>query len=258
MSRRGNGLEAQAYTPVAELDTAASDAILAALREAGVAAYVLPAPPPARDPSLGGGPADGADGGRERLFVDALSRERAERVLADRLVGTSPREPEGPAEQPEQEDSRMRDEDAVWQEIIAGFDRVPGGDTPWPDRENVSADNTDAPDETRVRIIRPAEPPRAQPDLGDDDLDAADDEDEHFVPPPPPPLPSADAGTKFAWVALFGGPGYLLLAAAMQWEVPGWAAFLAVAAFIGGFVALVMRMGDDRGNDSGPDNGAVV
>lgn len=255
MSRRGNGLRAQAYTPVAELDTAASDTILAALREAGVAAYVLPAPPPARDPSLGGGPAAGTDGGRERLFVDALSRERAERVLADRLVGTSPHEPEGPAEQSEQEDSRMRDEDAIWQEIIADFDRAPGDDTPWPDRENVEPDATDTPDESRIRIVRPAEPPRAQPDLGDDELD---DEDEHFVPPPPPPLPRADAGTKFAWVALFGGPGYLLLAAAMQWEVPGWAAFLAVAAFVGGFVALVMRMNDGRGNGSGPDDGAVV
>jgi hypothetical protein len=37
--------------------------------------------------------------------------------------------------------------------------------------------------------------------------------------------------------------------------VPSWAAFVAVAAFIGGFVALVLRMGDEPPED---DDGAVV
>ena len=61
-----------------------------------------------------------------------------------------------------------------------------------------------------------------------------------------------------AWTALFGGPGYLLLAVLLGWVVPSWAAFCAVAAFVGGFATLVVRMGDRPPGDSGPDDGAVV
>jgi hypothetical protein len=98
-----------------------------------------------------------------------------------------------------------------------------------------------------LRIIRPASP-----------APLPADEDEHFVPPPPPPLPHLDPLTKGAWVALFGGPAYLLIAVMVDWQVPGWAAFLAVAAFIGGFATLVVHMGDRPPRDSGPDDGAVV
>jgi hypothetical protein len=64
--------------------------------------------------------------------------------------------------------------------------------------------------------------------------------------------------SKGAWTALFGGPGYLLLAVLLGWVVPSWAAFCAVAAFVGGFATLVVRMGDRPPRDSGPDDGAVV
>ncbi len=102
--------------------------------------------------------------------------------------------------------------------------------------------------EGRPRIVRPASsvPPPAP---------AAD---EDFVPPVPPPLPSLDPVAKGAWTALFGGPGYLLLATMVGWAIPGWAAFLAVAAFVGGFATLVIRMGEKPPRDSGPDDGAVV
>jgi hypothetical protein len=78
------------------------------------------------------------------------------------------------------------------------------------------------------------------------------------VPPDPPPLPSLDPVAKGAWTALFGGPGYLLLATIVGWAIPGWAAFLAVAAFVGGFATLVIRMGEKPPRDSGPDDGAVL
>jgi hypothetical protein len=100
----------------------------------------------------------------------------------------------------------------------------------------------------QVRIIRPATP-APLPAAGDD---------EHFVPPTPPPLPRLDPVSKGAWTALFGGPGYLLVAVLLGWVVPGWAAFCAVAAFVGGFAILVVRMGDRPPRDSGPDDGAVV
>jgi hypothetical protein len=84
-------------------------------------------------------------------------------------------------------------------------------------------------------------------------------DEEHFVPPAPPPLPTLDPLAKGAWVALFGGPGYLMVATAAGWSVSGLAAFCAVAAFVAGFAILVMRMHDPSpgGPDDG-DDGAVV
>jgi hypothetical protein len=81
---------------------------------------------------------------------------------------------------------------------------------------------------------------------------------EHFVPPVPPPLPRLQPATKLAWIALFGGPLYLLISTAIGATISGLAAFLAVAAFVGGFVVLVLRMDGGRPPDSGPDDGAVV
>jgi hypothetical protein len=99
----------------------------------------------------------------------------------------------------------------------------------------------------QIRIVRPASP---APLPGDDD--------DHFVPPEPPPMPRLDPVTKGAWVALFGGPAYLLIAVMLGWQVPSLVAFAAVACFVGGFATLVVRMGDRPPRDSGPDDGAVV
>jgi hypothetical protein len=151
---------------------------------------------------------------------------------------------------------------------------VTGDAVPWPGREDLPGgqaadapgDDTDPdlgqlappgwddpvpgviPAPPRFRVIRPAQPPQPPPDSGD----------ERFVPPVPPPLPRLDPISKGAWVALFGGPGYLLLAVLLGWQIPGWAAFCAVGAFVGGFAALVVRMGDRPPEDSGPGDGAVV
>jgi hypothetical protein len=82
---------------------------------------------------------------------------------------------------------------------------------------------------------------------------------DHYVPPAPPPLPRIDPVTKGAWLALFGGPLYLLISTAIGSTISGLAAFLAVAAFVGGFVILVLRMDNGRPPDSGSDDdGAVV
>jgi hypothetical protein len=85
------------------------------------------------------------------------------------------------------------------------------------------------------------------------------DDDEHYIPPAPPPLPKLDSVAKGAWVALFGGPGYLMVATAAGWSVSGLAAFCAVAAFVAGFALLILRMHEPGpgGPDDG-DDGAVV
>jgi len=82
--------------------------------------------------------------------------------------------------------------------------------------------------------------------------------DDHYIPPPAPPLPKIDSVTKGAWLALFGGPLYLIIATACGWTISGLAAFIAVAAFIGGFAVLVLRMDSGPPRDRGPDDGAVV
>lgn len=153
------------------------------------------------------------------------------------------------------------DEDEVWRQIVASYNtEETSAEPPWPDRENVPdepqprADASRGTGETATGVIDPDDD-YAEP--GDDE-DLGDDEDDHYIPPPPPPLPKTDAGTKIAWLALFGGPAYLLLAALLGWPVRGWILFAAVAAFIGGFVALVVRMGDRPPDDSGWDDGAVI
>ncbi|WP_406317111.1 hypothetical protein OHA77_07850 [Streptosporangium sp. NBC_01639] len=154
------------------------------------------------------------------------------------------------------------DEDEVWRQIVASFNDTAerdAADQPWPDSENL-------PSEPLRRVVKQSEEderPSVKADSaaegGGDDAEQEDPDDEgHYVPPPPPPLPRTDATTKVAWLGLFGGPAYLLLSAALNWNLQGWMLFTAVAAFIGGFVALVVRMGDGPPNDSGWDDGAVL
>jgi hypothetical protein len=100
---RGNGLTADAYAPLAELErSAAADALLA-LRDAGVAAYaVLPDAETDTD-------ADAVS--RVAVFADRNALDRARAVVRD-LVGV------GPVAQPN--DPPPVDE-AAWDQIVRGF-----------------------------------------------------------------------------------------------------------------------------------------
>ncbi|WP_411140694.1 hypothetical protein [Streptomyces sp. x-80] len=91
----------------------------------------------------------------------------------------------------------------------------------------------------------------------DDDFDASDEG--HFTPPEPPPLPSADVTTKFAWLAVLGGPLLLVLMMLFQQPVTWWITVLGIGGFLGGFATLVARMKhDDEDDDDLPGSGAVV
>ncbi|GAA1586870.1 hypothetical protein GCM10009678_81770 [Actinomadura kijaniata] len=278
MNRRGNGLSADAYAPLADLAPDLADAMLTALREAGIAAYAL------------------SEQDVDRLYVDVAMKPTAEGVLRAHLprqgepdpleqtgdaddgadgaatggqptgpqptgtLTTGPQSPVGGDAAGAGDGGRAgeRDEDAIWAEIVAGYDAVHEGDrVPWPDEENIDEPaGRDEPREGEDRTGRfpDARVIRAAHD-DEDDYPPAPDEEGHYVPPPPPPLPSADPLTKGAWIALVGGPLYLLLTVLLSWHVPGWAAFLAVAAFIGGFVTLVLRMGDEPRDG---DDGAII
>lgn len=90
------------------------------------------------------------------------------------------------------------------------------------------------------------------------DADLDEGTGDRYIPPPVPPQPSLDPVAKGAWLALFGGPAYLLVATLLSWEIPGWAALTAVIAFVTGFLVLVVRLGDGPSKRDGPDQGAVV
>ncbi|MFE1416912.1 hypothetical protein ACFW6F_39875 [Streptomyces sp. NPDC058746] len=84
------------------------------------------------------------------------------------------------------------------------------------------------------------------------------DEDEgHFVQPEPE-LPEADTTSKFAWLAVVGGPVLLLLAVLLQWEMTWWLTTLGIGGFLGGFATLVARMAQGDDDDDDPGRGAVV
>ena len=102
----------------------------------------------------------------------------------------------------------------------------------------------------RTRVIRPASLPRS--------YTPPEEEDEPYVPAPLPPPARLDTASKAALAGIVGGPGYLLVASIfLHWTISAEAALIAVAAFVGGFVTLIVKLGDrsDRDDD---DDGAVL
>ncbi|CAM4245323.1 hypothetical protein GCM10009799_09440 [Nocardiopsis rhodophaea] len=165
------------------------------------------------------------------------------------------------------------DED-VWADLVARFYESggPASDAVyWPDAENLSVresadrqddttDGSEGDDPSGLGDGPVAE--GADSDGGGagrrfgrgDDSDPSD----HYVPPPPPPFPRGDLTSRLSWGGLFGGPLLLLGSMLLGIRLPGWLAFCAVAAFIAGFVVLVVRMSDRPSGGNGPDDGAVV
>jgi hypothetical protein len=90
----------------------------------------------------------------------------------------------------------------------------------------------------------------------DSDPNAATPAEEGYVPPEPPPLPRGDLLTRLLWAGAIGGPLFLLIVAIAWRDAPRMLILAAVAAFVGGFVMLVVRMPHDREDDD--DDGAVV
>ncbi|RJK96876.1 hypothetical protein [Vallicoccus soli] len=269
---RGNGLTAAAYVPLADLQPYVADAVLDLLADAGIAAYAAPAGERRTSEIV----APRVRSVLDRVYVDSGSRERARTLLAaarEDLEGgpagpagpAAPASPSSPASPP-----AAPSDDEVWAQLVASYDApAPAGAGPWPDAEDVARE--DVPRGLRWRRADDAAPAGA----GGEDADGTGDPDddwgprrpeggepaprrdpeEHFVPPPPPPLPRGDAVSRWAWLGLLGTPVFFFLAVLLDLDLEGWMVLLGVAAFVGGFVVLVARMGDGRGD---ADDGAVV
>jgi hypothetical protein len=166
------------------------------------------------------------------------------------------------------------DEDAAWAEIVAGFDAEPEpGTGSWPAAEDIDADadpgvRDEEPEEEDGDTEDTAEEPPAAATrsivihpviAGPRDFEIEEEDEGHFEPPEPPPLPQADATTKFAWLAVLGGPALIFVYILLQEEMPWWAITVGIGGFLGGFATLVARMrpGGDEDDDL-PGGGAVV
>ncbi|MGW6709894.1 hypothetical protein ACWGDE_34090 [Streptomyces sp. NPDC054956] len=183
------------------------------------------------------------------------------------------------------------DEEAAWAAIVAGYGQEPAdppGARPFRPIENLLLPEED------VEPLEPGdaadsgagagepknpkapEPPAAPlgssvvfaPGVGSigprdhsladpDDLPESAKDEGHFVPPEPE-LPEADTTSKFAWLAVVGGPVLLLLAVLFQWEMTWWLTTLGIGGFLGGFATLVARMSQGDDEDDDPGRGAVV
>jgi hypothetical protein len=126
---------------------------------------------------------------------------------------------------------------------LGGQQAVPPGVRPWarPSGGYAPVD--------RTRVIRPAGDPRS--------YTPPEEDEERYVPAPLPPPARLDPLAKAALLGVIGGPGYLLLSVFLHWTISALAAFVAVAAFIGGFVTLVVKLGDRPRRDD-DDDGAVL
>ncbi|MEU7133896.1 hypothetical protein [Streptomyces sp. NPDC046261] len=139
----------------------------------------------------------------------------------------------------------------------------PAGETP---EEPDAASSPPSEPATPSKPARPGSFIVYAPGVGPRDWSASEDADEedapdegHFVPPEPPPLPTGDVTSRFAWIAVLGGPLLLLVMVLLRQELTWWVTTLGVGGFLGGFATLVLRMkdGDDEEDDD-PGRGAVV
>src|SRR5215469_1163060 len=159
-------------------------------------------------------------------------------------------------------------DEAAWRDLIARFD-VPADQEdakhPWPSSEDLPGTPLGA-RSTADQSPGDGTDPLITADYADGVIHTADprtysppeEDDERYVPVPLPPPARLDPIGKAAWVAVIGGPAYLLIAGLfLNLTVSPAAAFIAVAAFIGGFVALIVRAGDRSRRDD-DDDGAVL
>ncbi len=284
--RRDNGLASTDWGALVDLDPRLSEALLASLGAAGIAAYVEPAAGAvdwvSRAVALPKRPLD-------RLWVDAPCAEQARVVISAEVAdltallaeqepgatahglvhpvpGTAatrvlpppllPEPPQPAAPQP----ARPESHDDAWEQIVAGFARESDAPVPpWPVSEDVDTDASPPADATTSR--RPRR--RTDETRGDDALPAwlepeALDDDGHYVPPPPPPVPKVRRHTVGALVCLAVGL-LLVFAPNLIGQVQTVSlGVIGIALMLGGAGALVWHMRDAPPTDSGPDDGAVV
>ncbi len=253
MSRRGrrdNGLDAQSFVPLRDVDPRVGEHLLDVLAAAGIAAYLEPTSDTdsyTRAVSLPSPPSD-------RLWVDRASRPDATSLVAEHADDDM-----APPRSARARSSRDLDEDATWAQIVADYDRSSDSPVPpWPANEDTDGrEGKDTDDDDRDAVAWADEDTRPSGRLRKRAPDAPDDPADHFVPPPPPPVPRLQQATLAALVCIAVGamllvaPGVLDLGADISFV-------LGVFGIVAGVGMLVFRMRERPPFDQGPDDGAVV
>lgn len=293
--RRGNGLQSADWGALVDLDPRLSEALLASLASAGVAAYVEPAlgsntftraatlpdrpldrlwvDPARADSARAVVGAEVADlttllaeqdpGATAHGLVQPVPRTAARRVLAP---PTLPGPPVGPAPEAPSE----ADADEEFRRIVEGFGRTDDSPVPpWPVSEDVTddppsrrllgrPDGVDPTGEQSATRRRRRTDPSAEQGLPDWVEPEAVEDEGHYEPPPPPPVPRLAPQKLAAAAALLTG---VLLMFAPKLLLQDRTAFVGTMGLLltaGGAAALVYLMRDAPPTDSGPDDGAVV
>ncbi len=269
---RDNGLPAQSWAHLADVDPWLAQVALEALRDAGVAAYAVPHPGragPYLDVQLPDRPID-------RLFVDVRARERAFEVLSG--VQAAAREerlqdpPNDPAAGQNGGQNGDPDVDAAFAEIVSRLDLAPSserstdrhGESVGHDRaastevdDDVGPERGDLADRRRSAHIGWDDLLADEPTIPAAEPADLDDPDERFVPPPPPPVPRGTPLRRFAWAAVLGAPVVVALCTLFDYRLAGWTGLIVVLAFLTGLGTLFATLGE-RPDDDDPDHGAVV
>ncbi len=133
-------------------------------------------------------------------------------------------------------------DDDVWRAIIDNYG----------DRPELGGDEVEPPVETQPESRRSIEPTAGW----DEEFVDTDWSTDRFVPPPPPPLPTPTTDRLAAWLGVFGSPAVLLVCLVFGIDLPQLLAYLLVAAFVGGFLYLVIQM--PRGPRDPNDDGAKL
>jgi hypothetical protein len=217
---RGNGLTAQSYAIAGLVSSVHAGDALLALRDVGVAAYVV----------LG-------SGDRVQVFADRDALPAARQALAS-LQGDA-----------------AADSDDAWTQIVTGWSRTapdPQELIERPPRPPQDRAQQAPPRETPP----PAAPPAPSAETGELNTPGTWEDEGHFIPPPVPPVGRGDRISRLAWTGLIGGPLLLLVATVFGWGLPTEILMLCLLGFVGGLVTLVVRMKD--GDDDEPGNGAVI
>jgi hypothetical protein len=158
-----------------------------------------------------------------------------------------------PGQDDEERDALLPvDEEAAWEQIVAGYGQEPENAEPETEAPAAEDGRPEAPAVRTYTVYAAGTGPRDWPG-------PAAEDDEHFVPPEPPPLPETDTTTKFGWLGALGGPLLLLGAILFHVDFTWWLLTLGVGGFIGGCLTLATRLRPGDEDDwEDPGGGAVV
>jgi hypothetical protein len=265
--RRDNGLVAQQYALVGDVEPGIGEHLLDVLAAGGIAAYLQSTTLYADSDHLStareylhqatDGPGRGRDAPvppRQTGNRETGNRETGNRETGNREAGADP--PDGPV-----------DEDAAWASIVAGYElTVDPTARPWPAAEEVGTSaarpvEMDTEPGPPVHGLRRASADDQLSLLDGLDTFGADlpdeDDDEGYTPPPAPPLPRISTPAILSLIAvtfgvlLFFWPSLLPVS---QNAV----LVLAFGSVLAGFIGLIWRLRPGDEEDDDPEQGARI